>query len=194
MYLQIKVKIWFFRDSFTVSILLEAWTKKSLVAINLEIDLLRWDIWSEPQSLCPIKNCLVCHLRPVTPYDWRHSVCFYKKIEYVCIWLTNNKQLCAYYFGQLLFQDSEETIHSAEKKWYLIWMGCLFSLKWSKKKIFFWKKKLKSPTQKKSHFPTPPIINIFSWNFYGLILGLVELIDAKGIGVAQLIWLWGCPT
>ena len=37
----------------------------------------------------PIKNCLVCHLRPVTPYDWRHSVCFYKKIEYVCSWLKN---------------------------------------------------------------------------------------------------------
>ena len=62
-----------------VFLLLEAWTKKSLVAINLEIDLLRWDIWSEPSL--PIKNCLVCHLRPVTPYDRRHSVCFYKKID-----------------------------------------------------------------------------------------------------------------
>ena len=41
---------------------------------------------------------------------------------------------------------------------------------------------------KKPHFPAPPILNIFSWNFHGF-LGLVELIDAKGIGVAQLIWL-----
>ena len=47
---------------------------------------------------------------------------------------------------------------------------------------------------KKTHFPAPPILNIISWNFHGLILGLVELIDAKGIGMAQLVWLWGCPT
>ena len=47
---------------------------------------------------------------------------------------------------------------------------------------------------KKPRFPALPILNIFSWNFHGLVLGLVELIDAKGIGVAQLIWLWGCPT
>ena len=41
---------------------------------------------------------------------------------------------------------------------------------------------------KKPHFPAPPICNIFSSNFHGLVLGLVELVDAKGIGVAQLIW------
>ena len=34
----------------------------------------------------------------------------------------------------------------------------------------------------------------FPWKFYGLVLGLVELIDAKGIDMAQLIWSWGCPT
>ena len=28
----------------------------------------------------------------------------------------------------------------------------------------------------------------------GLLLGLVELIDANGIEMSQLIWLWGCPT
>ena len=42
---------------------------------------------------------------------------------------------------------------------------------------------------KKTHFPAPPILNIFSCfheNFNGLVLGLVELIDEKGIGVAQL--------
>ena len=27
-----------------------------------------------------------------------------------------------------------------------------------------------------------------------VVLGLVKLIDAKGIDVAQLIWPWGCPT
>ena len=37
---------------------------------------------------------------------------------------------------------------------------------------------------KKGHFPAPPILNIFSWKFHGLALGLVELVDAKGIDVA----------
>ena len=55
-------------------------------------------------------------------------------------------------------------------------------------------RKFKMAASKKPHFPAPPILNIFSWNFHGLVLGLVELIDAKGIGVSQLIWSWGCPT
>ena len=55
-------------------------------------------------------------------------------------------------------------------------------------------RKFKMAASKKTHFPALPILNIFSWKFHGLVLGLVELIDAKGIGMAQLIWLWGCPT
>ena len=50
-------------------------------------------------------------------------------------------------------------------------------------------KKIKMADSKKLIFSTLPILNIFSQNFYGLVLGLVELIDAKGFGVAQLIWL-----
>ena len=46
-----------------------------------------------------------------------------------------------------------------------------------------WKKKIKMV-----HFPAPAILNIFSPKFHGLALWLVELIDAKRIGVAQLIW------
>ena len=41
---------------------------------------------------------------------------------------------------------------------------------------------------KKARFPTPPILNIFLQKFHGLVLGLIELIDAKGIGLAQPIW------
>ena len=40
--------------------------------------------------------------------------------------------------------------------------------------------------KRKMSFSTPPILNIFSWKFYGLVLGLVEKIDTKGINVAQL--------
>ena len=43
--------------------------------------------------------------------------------------------------------------------------------------------------KKKSHFPVPPILNIFSQKGHGLVLMLVGLIDVKGIGVAQPIWL-----
>ena len=51
-------------------------------------------------------------------------------------------------------------------------------------------KKFKMAASKKPHFPAPPILNIFSWNSHGLVLGLVELFDAKGIGLAQPIWSW----
>ena len=73
--------------------------------------------------------------------------------------------------------------------------GLDFSQRWSKKKNQNGRlRKFKMAASKKPRFPAPPILNIFSWNFYGLILGLVELIDAKGIEMSQLIWLWGCPT
>jgi hypothetical protein len=41
---------------------------------------------------------------------------------------------------------------------------------------------------KKGHFPSPPILNIFFRNFHGWVLGLVGLIDAKGIDGTQPIW------
>ena len=46
---------------------------------------------------------------------------------------------------------------------------------------------------KKAYFSKSPILEIFSWKFLGLVLGLVGLIDAKGIDVAQPTWLWDCP-
>ena len=42
-------------------------------------------------------------------------------------------------------------------------------------------------------FSKPPILNIFSPKFQGLVLGQVQYIDANGINVAQPIWLSGCP-
>ena len=55
---------------------------------------------------------------------------------------------------------------------------------------FHWdeaKKNQNGRLKKKTHFPASPIPNIFSQKFHGLVLGLVELIDAKGIGMVQLI-------
>ena len=65
--------------------------------------------------------------------------------------------------------------------------------------MFFIEKKndfLNNPITKNQngHFPAPPILNIFFQKFHGLVLGLVGLNDAKGIDVAQPIWLSGCPT
>jgi len=43
---------------------------------------------------------------------------------------------------------------------------------------------------KKACFPALPILNIFVQKFHGLVLGLVVgLIDVRGIGVAQPVWL-----
>ena len=49
------------------------------------------------------------------------------------------------------------------------------------------KKKIQNGRLKKQRFSKPPILNIVLQKFHGLVLGLVELIDAKGIGMAQLI-------
>ena len=59
------------------------------------------------------------------------------------------------------------------------------------KSVFFFKKKFQHGRLKKAHFLAPSILNIFSQKFHGWVLWLVELIDAKGIGVAQPR---GCST
>ena len=60
-------------------------------------------------------------------------------------------------------------------KFWLVFMG---------KKKERKKKKIKMADSKKQHFSKLPILNIILWKFHGLVLGLVELIDAKGIDVA----------
>ena len=42
---------------------------------------------------------------------------------------------------------------------------------------------------KKAHFSKSPILKIFSQKFLRFVLGLVGLNDAKGIDVAQRLWL-----
>ena len=66
----------------------------------------------------------------------------------------------------------------------LIWNLRFFSLEKSKT-TFFFEKKIQNGRLKKGHFSKSPILNIFLWKFYELVLGLVDLIDAKGIEVAQ---------
>ena len=53
-------------------------------------------------------------------------------------------------------------------------------------------KKIEMADSKKLSFSEPPILKIFSRKFQGLVLGLVVLIDAKGIDVAQPRWSWEC--
>ena len=54
-------------------------------------------------------------------------------------------------------------------------------------KKYFKKKTFKMADSKKLSFSKSPILNFFLWKFHGLVLGLVGLIDAKGIDVAQPI-------
>ena len=49
-------------------------------------------------------------------------------------------------------------------------------------------KKFKMADSKKLSFSTSPKAEQFPPKFHGLVLGLVGLIDAKGIDLAQLIW------
>ena len=59
----------------------------------------------------------------------------------------------------------------------------------AKKIFFFEKKKFKMANSKKGHFSKSPFLKKFLRKFQRLVLGLVELIDAKDIDVAQRIWL-----
>ena len=54
--------------------------------------------------------------------------------------------------------------------------------------FFFLKKKFKMAESKKLSFSTSPKIEQFPPKFHGLVLGLVGLIDDKGIDFAQAIW------
>ena len=115
-------------------------------------------------------------------------------LKSMSIHFPHNIQSCAKELEWSLFQNSEETIHSAEKN-DTSYKRAGFFTEMKQKKIQNGRlRKFKMAASKKPRFPAPPILNIFSWNFYGLVLGLVELIDAKGIEMSQLIWSWGCPT
>jgi hypothetical protein len=57
-----------------------------------------------------------------------------------------------------------------------------------KKKKKKFQKFFKMADSKKLRFSKPPILNIFFQKFHGLVLGLVGLVDAKGIDEAQRIW------
>jgi len=62
-------------------------------------------------------------------------------------------------------------------------------MRMKQKKKFFSRKKIKWQIFQNGHFSKSPILEIFSRKFHRLVLGLVGLNDAKGIDVAQPIWL-----
>jgi hypothetical protein len=58
----------------------------------------------------------------------------------------------------------------------------------AKKIFFFEKKKFKMADSKKLSFSTSPKAEQFPPKFHGFVLGIVGLIDAKGIDFAQPTW------
>jgi hypothetical protein len=54
--------------------------------------------------------------------------------------------------------------------------------------LFFWKKNSKMAVFQNGHFSKSPILKKNLGKFHWLVLGLVGLIDAKGIDVAQPMW------
>ena len=67
-----------------------------------------------------------------------------------------------------LFLGSEETIHSAEINDTSYEPPNCFSS--GKNEFFFLKKTNQNGPLKKDHFSAPPILNIFSQKFHGLVL------------------------
>ena len=62
-------------------------------------------------------------------------------------------------------------------------------MRMKQKKFFFEEKNSKWPIFQNHRFSKLPILKIFLQKFHRLVLGLVGLIDAKAINVAQPIWL-----
>jgi hypothetical protein len=65
----------------------------------------------------------------------------------------------------------------------------VFFIRKKLRKKNFWKKKSNWPPKKKLIFQFRQFSFSLKFFFQGLVLGLVGLIDAKGIDVAQPIWL-----
>ena len=65
--------------------------------------------------------------------------------------------------------------------------GLIFK-RMKQKKIFFEEKNSKWPNFQNGRFSKSPILKHFSRKFHRLVLGLVGLIDVKGIDVAKPIW------
>ena len=87
-------------------------------------------------------------------------------------------------FGGSDFWLETRVIIKISKKMILHMKPKVFFIRKKQNKIFFLKKKSKMADSKKGNFSKSPILNIFLWKFHGLVLGLVELNDAKGIDVA----------
>ena len=89
------------------------------------------------------------------------------------------KQVQLYTPLQNVWSGSKSVVTLLTNKLWLVFMG--------KKQ-----KESKMADSKKQSFSKSPILKIFSQKFHRLVLGLVGLIDAKGIKVAQPILSWGC--
>ena len=61
-------------------------------------------------------------------------------------------------------------------------------MRMKQKNFFFEEKNSKWPIFQNGRFSKSPILKIFLRKFHRLVLALVELIDEKGIDVAQPIW------
>ena len=82
------------------------------------------------------------------------------------------------------FSKILEKLSIVQKKMIPHMKGLSFSLKWSKKKFKMAdSKNSKWPPQKKTHFPAPSILNIFSWNFHEEILRIG--------GAEKWVFFWG---
>jgi hypothetical protein len=127
--------------------------------------------WRDFKKLYVAKWNFKPQISPLIPF-WPSKQRFNKGLYYSRVHISSDEV-----FSKILKKPS-----IVLKKWHLIWKPLVFLIRWSKN-IFFWKFFFQNGRLKKGHFPALLILNIFLWKFYGMGLGLVEFIDAKGIDV-----------
>ena len=159
-----------------------------------------WSFWLEAFFHFALQH-LFCHLLHIYEYpkiskknendlkSYRISACLASSLAGTRHYSRAHKSSDSF-FSKILEKPS-----IMQKKMILHMKGLRFSLKWSKKKFKMAdSKNSKWPPQKNLVFQLRQFSIFFFWKFYGLVLGLVELIVAKDIDVAQPIWSWDCPT
>ena len=124
---------------------------------------------------------------------WKSRILLYRQNICQILRPRDNTLPAEMFEGSDFWMETMVIIKISTYAWYLRSFWLIF-MEIKQKKNFFWKTKFKMADSKKVRFSKSPILKMFLWKFHRLVLGLVELIDAKGINLVQHIWSWGCPT
>ena len=113
---------------------------------------------------------IIFSLTPASNEDEKFPAIYYSSVFRIITYTV------LHIFRQVLFGVGNQGNHKYFENSLLSYKCWLIFIGMKQKEILFFEKKIsKWPTEKNWDFQLPPILNIFSWKFHGLFLGLVAL-------------------